>query len=94
MPIIVATMNEMQNEMLSLAKAYCAATGTALSTLGRVIVNDGKFFPRIEAGGSCEMGTYSRVMAWLRDNAPPPGKGKNGATKRRGEEQPSRGWRE
>ncbi len=56
--------------MLNAADAYCKQTGKARSTLATTIVNDGKFFDRIEAGGGCTTKTYQKVMNWFANNMP------------------------
>jgi hypothetical protein len=56
--------------MLAAAESYCAATGTEITTLGRIIVNDGKFFPRIKNGGGCNLNTHQNVMNWFKEHKP------------------------
>lgn len=63
-------LSESTQKMLASASEYCSSAGLKRSTLGRFIVNDGKFFDRIEAGGGCTMDTYEKVMAWLNSNLP------------------------
>lgn len=56
--------------MLAVASVYCISADVSRSTLGRFIVNDGKFFDRIEAGGGCTLQTYEKVMKWFQANKP------------------------
>ena len=44
-------------DILKLAKAYCGHHGYALSTVATYSVDDGKFFTRLERGGSCTLTT-------------------------------------
>ena len=52
-------------ELLALADRYCAEHRIRRTTLGRQVANDGKFFDRIEAGGTCNMRTYIRIMEFF-----------------------------
>lgn len=58
-----------RQEMLDACAAYCARTGKSRSTVATWIVNDGKFFDRIQGGGNCLTGTYHSVMRWFADRA-------------------------
>lgn len=58
------------SKMLSVASDYCASMGISRSTLGRFIVNDGKFFDRIESGGGCTIDTHDKVMTWFKNHSP------------------------
>lgn len=62
----------LREEILDACKIYCARAKKMPSTVGNMIVNDGKFFDRIEAGGGCTMATYEKVMCWFKENTPPP----------------------
>lgn len=69
-------LSESISKMLEKASDYCVSKGLSKSTLGRFIVNDGKFFDRIEQGGGCTMETYEKVMSWLSTNKPKKSKSK------------------
>lgn len=56
--------------LLKLAATYVDHTGYQLTTVGAYAVNDGKFFQRIEAGGSCTLRTAGRVVCWFSDHWP------------------------
>ncbi|MDX2074683.1 MAG: hypothetical protein SFX19_10040 [Alphaproteobacteria bacterium] len=62
-------MNYRENLLIA-AKNYCAATGKSLATVSTFVMNDGKFFDRIESGGGCTMDTYQKVMDWLETHTP------------------------
>jgi len=47
------------------AKLYSEHSGRRLSTIGAYAVNDGKFFDRIEGGGSCTLRTAQKMLVWL-----------------------------
>jgi hypothetical protein len=58
-----------EQKLLSLAEAYCAAKKIEPTTLGRWIVNDGKFFERLASGGGCTTKTVRRVEEWFDKNS-------------------------
>lgn len=55
------------DHILTLAKRYAAHKGMKISSLGAYAVNDGKFFARLENGGSCTLRTAEKVMVYFRD---------------------------
>lgn len=57
------TMNS--QTIINLATLYALHTGRRLSTLGAYVVNDGKFFDRLAAGGSCTMKTAEKVVRYF-----------------------------
>ena len=52
-------------ELLSEIVAFCQRVGMAESTFGRRAVNDGKFVPRLRAGGRITTQTADRVHAFM-----------------------------
>jgi hypothetical protein len=64
-------MMNFREHLLLTSRTYCVQRGIALSTLASLVVNDGKFFVRIEAGGDCSTGTYSRFLKYFADNPVP-----------------------
>ena len=52
-------------ELLRRVEAHCARVGTSKARLATVVVNDGKFFDRIEDGGTCTLTTYENFIAYL-----------------------------
>lgn len=57
-------------DLITIASTYSAHVGLKLSTIGAYSVNDGKFFDRLGAGGSCTLRTARRVFDYLSDNWP------------------------
>lgn len=55
----------MISNLLAKANQYATQSGRALSSIGLEIVNDGKFFDRIERTGNCNVKTYQKADAWL-----------------------------
>ncbi|KQO52683.1 hypothetical protein [Sphingomonas sp. Leaf257] len=51
------------------AEIWARENERSLARLATIVVNDGKLFDRIAAGGSCTVATYERLMAHLRDAA-------------------------
>ena len=57
--------------ILRLQARYCKAVSVAPSTLAKRIGRlSGKFFDRLNAGGSCTIATYNRILHWFTDNWP------------------------
>lgn len=54
--------------LLSAAEAHCERTGMSKARLATIVVNDGKFFERIEGGGGLTVKTYERFMAYLAEH--------------------------
>lgn len=63
---------DFRSELLNAVSNYCQVTGKSPATVATQVMNDGKFFDRIESGGGCTMHTYEKVMKWFKDNAPKP----------------------
>lgn len=61
---------DLKADLLAKAKAYCDATGQALSSVGKTILNDPAFFRRLEEGSGFTVATYEKAMCWLEDNMP------------------------
>lgn len=65
-----------RENLLETANAYCIATNRARSGVALLILNDSKFFDRLETGCSCTIDTYEKVMKWFKEHmpaeAPPP----------------------
>lgn len=60
----------LRERLLKEAEAFCAAKGMSKARLSTIVVNDGKFFDRIEAGGDCTTGTLERFQAHFANNRP------------------------
>lgn len=61
---------DLKAALLSVSARYCGSTGMSKARLATLIANDGKFFDRIEAGGSFTIRTHERAMRWFSDNWP------------------------
>lgn len=61
---------DLKTRLLTEARRHCAARGISLGRLAVLVVNDGKFFHRIQAGGDFGVRTYERFMDYFRDHAP------------------------
>lgn len=59
-----------REKLLEAKNRYCEATGLAQATVATKVMNDGKFFDRIEDGKGFTMGTYEKVMRWFKENTP------------------------
>jgi len=53
----------LKDTLLAAAERHCRHAGISKSRLASIVVNDGKFFDRIEGGGSFTAATYERFMA-------------------------------
>ncbi len=53
--------------LFALAEMWARENDRSLSRLATIVVNDGKLFDRIAAGGSCTVATYERLIAHLAD---------------------------
>ncbi len=58
----------LRERLLEEAETFCAATGMSKARLATIVVNDGKFFDRIEAGGDCTTGTFERFQTHFAAN--------------------------
>ena len=58
-------------DLLAVAKAYAAAKGIKMSSLGNYVRTDSTYFARLERGETkmvCEV--YDEIMQWLSDRWP------------------------
>ena len=51
--------------LIDTAERHCRFTGISKARLASIVVNDGKFFDRIERGGGFTADTYERFMAYF-----------------------------
>lgn len=49
--------------LIEAAERHCRLSGITKSRLASIVVNDGKFFTRVERGGGFTAETYERFMA-------------------------------
>lgn len=57
---------DLSANMLALADRYCAEKKISRSRLATIVVNDGKFFDRIDKGGSLTVRTYERFIEFFK----------------------------
>jgi hypothetical protein len=57
-------------EILRLARAYSAAEGVALSTVGKRVLRNNKIFQRISAGGGANTSSLAKLELFFRANWP------------------------
>jgi hypothetical protein len=62
--------SELRGHLFDCARAYGAARGLELSTVGKLSTGDGKFFDRLTAGASFTARKYDAVLGWFADNWP------------------------
>ncbi len=53
----------LREQLLQEAKTFCASAGISEARLATIVVNDGKFFDRIKAGGDFTTGTLEKFRA-------------------------------
>ena len=51
--------------MLAHARSYAKTRDLTMNALGRLILNDQRFFDEIAAGRDFRVGTYDTVMEWF-----------------------------
>lgn len=56
--------------LLTVARAYSAASGRSLARVATLIHDQGALFKKLDAGGSCTIDTYDKAMRWFSDNWP------------------------
>ena len=55
----------LKTSLLDAAERHCRFAGISKARLASIVVNDGKFFDRVERGGSFTAETYERFMAYF-----------------------------
>ena len=61
---------DLRTDLLTATERHCAATGMSKARLSTIVINDGKFFKRIEDGGDFTVRTYERFMAYFASHPP------------------------
>ncbi len=61
---------ELNANLQTLAHAYAAASGLAISTIGMRAARDARFFDRLADGKGFTVKTYDTVMRWFLSNWP------------------------
>jgi hypothetical protein len=67
---MVGAMHDHGDALLSLADAYCAAVGRSHARVATLCANDGKFFKRVQEGGTFTVATFDRIVGWFSDRWP------------------------
>ena len=63
-----ALIVRMTDQIVTLAKIWCASTGLSLPRLATLVLNRGSFFDRMaEPGTSCNVETIERFLLFFRD---------------------------
>ncbi|HEX3065177.1 MAG TPA: hypothetical protein VHQ39_06830 [Dongiaceae bacterium] len=65
-------MSDLTTHLLRSAEAYCRRTGLSKARLATIVINDGKFFDRVAAGGGLTVKTYEKFMAHFEADAEKP----------------------
>lgn len=60
----------LRSQLMLLAAAFEAATGTSPKTIGKRALNDNTFFSRLETGHGFTIRTFDRCVEWLSANWP------------------------
>ena len=55
----------LKDQLLNDADSFCERRGMSRARLATIVVNDGKFFDRIERGGGFTVATYEKFMAFF-----------------------------
>ncbi|MCT4576849.1 hypothetical protein [Donghicola sp.] len=58
------------DDLITLANMLSKHRELSLSTVSVYAANDGKFFNRLQEGGSCTFRTAARLMNWFSENWP------------------------
>jgi hypothetical protein len=61
-------MGEEQSELLGLATRFSQRKKISLVTLGKLAVNDGKFFIKLQKGNGCTLRSAEKVRDYIRAN--------------------------
>ena len=59
------TADDVRQNLMSRATAYCEARKTSFSAIGKAAIGDDRFLARVNAGGNFTLDTYQRVIDWL-----------------------------
>jgi len=63
-------MESLSEGLLAASARACAELRISEARLASLVVNDGKFFVRVRAGGGFTTRTYERFLAWFREHCP------------------------
>lgn len=60
----------LRQHLIEAAKAFEAASGVSLATIGRRALNDNTLLARLASGQGFTVKTYDRLLGWLSENWP------------------------
>lgn len=60
----------MKHTLIREADAYCQRAGITRARLATLVMNDNKFFARLDKGGGFTVGTYERFMQFFAEHPP------------------------
>jgi hypothetical protein len=60
----------MTDQLLAVARAYCAARSLSLSRVSTIVFNDGKKLGMVEGGADLQTGKFEQAIAWFSANWP------------------------
>ncbi|TGT72942.1 hypothetical protein EN802_13775 [bacterium M00.F.Ca.ET.159.01.1.1] len=61
---------ELIRHLLTLLQLFSERKGLAESTIGRLCIKDGAFFPRLRAGSSLSVRKYDEIVLWFSESWP------------------------
>lgn len=56
---------ELRSNLMACASRYAEARSLSLSTIGRLVAKDGRFFDRLDDGSTFTARKYDEVIAWF-----------------------------
>ena len=59
----------LKDQLLNNAARFCEDKGISKARLATIVVNDGKFFDRIESGGGFTVATFEKFERYFRNEA-------------------------
>jgi hypothetical protein len=60
----------MTDQLLAVARAYCAARSLSLSRVSTIVFNDGKKLDLVARGADLQTGKFEQAIAWFSANWP------------------------
>ena len=61
---------ELRSNLIACASAYAASRSLSLSTVGRLVAKDGRFFDRLDDGSTFTARKYDEVILWFAERWP------------------------
>lgn len=66
---ILSPVMDLTTQLMRAASEFCDRTGMSRARLATIVINDGKFFDRVERGGGLTVKTYEKFMAYFAEHA-------------------------